>query len=107
MAYVLERTKLEVGPVEDAGGWMECITTQTFLLVLVCFRGKSLPTPMSQTSEAVFAFVISTRLIREIDLCKVFSIHGATHDRARLANGFASCFDAEDMNCFFNLCCFA
>ena len=32
----------------------------------------------------------------EIDLCNVFlSIHGATHDRARLANGFASDFDAK------------
>ena len=32
----------------------------------------------------------------EIDLCKIFLlIHGATHDRARLANGFASDFDAK------------
>ena len=31
----------------------------------------------------------------EIDLFISFLIHGATHDRARLANGFASYFDAK------------
>jgi hypothetical protein len=74
VSYVLERTKLEVGPVEDAGGWMECITTW----MLKHFSS-----------------------FKKLTCAEYFSIHGATHDRARLANGFASRFDAKDMNCSF------